>query len=93
MPIDPIDDEADNGKSSLFAALLSFIIPGAGLWYLGRWFWGYVNLAAALTVGALFVNASDSDLLKGVRGMILFCGTPSAIGAYVVALRAKRSGG
>lgn len=34
-------------KSSRLAAALSFIVPGAGLWYLGQWFWAVVNLIGA----------------------------------------------
>ena len=35
-------------KRSWLAFVLSFVIPGAGLWYLGRPGWGACNLGAFL---------------------------------------------
>ena len=38
-------------KSPFLAFTLSFLLPGAGLAYLGKWKWAAVNLAAALIIG------------------------------------------
>lgn len=42
-------------KKPFLAFLLSFLMPGAGLVYLGKWKWGLLNLALVLAVGALAV--------------------------------------
>jgi hypothetical protein len=37
-------------KKSTVAAALNFVIPGAGLWYLGRKFWAFANLLGAMAL-------------------------------------------
>lgn len=38
-------------KKPWLAFTLSFLLPGAGLAYLGKWGWGLVNLLAVLAIG------------------------------------------
>lgn len=40
-------------KSPGFAFFLNFILPGAGLAYIGKWKWGLINFAVVLVVGML----------------------------------------
>ncbi len=40
-------------KKPFIAFLLSFLLPGAGLAYLGKWKWAILNLVAVLLVGVL----------------------------------------
>ena len=40
-------------KKPLVAFLLSFLLPGAGLAYLGKWKWAVINLVVVLLVGVL----------------------------------------
>jgi hypothetical protein len=38
-------------KKPTVAFILSFLLPGAGLAYLGKWKWGLINLGIVLLVG------------------------------------------
>lgn len=42
-------------KKPWLAFLLSLLVAGAGIAYLGKWGWAVLNLAAALAVGVLLV--------------------------------------
>lgn len=35
------------------AFVLSFLLPGAGLWYLGKWKYGFLNLGVVLVLGLI----------------------------------------
>jgi hypothetical protein len=49
-------------KSRWLAFLLSFVLPGAGLAYLGNWRLGAVNLVVAILF-PLFVATTMSDVI------------------------------
>ena len=38
-------------KKPIVAFTLSFLLPGAGLAYLGKWKWAFINLGIVLLVG------------------------------------------
>jgi hypothetical protein len=38
-------------KKPIVAFTLSFILPGAGLAYLGKWKWAFINLGVVLLIG------------------------------------------
>ena len=38
-------------KKPIIAFILSFLLPGAGLAYLGRWKWAIINLGIVLLIG------------------------------------------
>jgi len=38
-------------KKPIVAFILSFLLPGAGLAYLGKWKWAFINLGIVLLVG------------------------------------------
>lgn len=40
-------------KFPSLAFLLSFVIPGAGLMYLGKWKWGLLNLGVVFLIGVV----------------------------------------
>lgn len=40
-------------KKPIVAFLLSFLLPGAGLAYLGQWKLGFINLGIVLLIGAI----------------------------------------
>jgi hypothetical protein len=49
-------------KKPWVALLLSFLIPGAGLAYLGKWKWAIINLAVVLLVGILAAFLLPDDI-------------------------------
>ena len=40
-------------KKPWLAFLLSFLLPGAGLWYLGKWKWGFYNLDLVIAIAGV----------------------------------------
>jgi hypothetical protein len=38
-------------KKPIVAGTLSFLLPGAGLAYLGKWKWAFINLGIVLLIG------------------------------------------
>jgi hypothetical protein len=61
-------------RSPFLAFTLSFFLPGAGLWYLGKWTWGFVNLFAVLVIGAIAVFVLPEDLFdKYIRYVAIGC--------------------
>ncbi len=74
-------------KKSTVAAVLNFVIPGAGLWYLGRRSWAAANLLGA-TVLVLGITAAG-QLSEQVHYVILAIAAGSAGLAHAVALRGE----
>jgi|HubBroStandDraft_6_1064221.scaffolds.fasta_scaffold306437_2 hypothetical protein len=62
-------------KKPWLAALLSFLIVGAGLGYLGKWGWAALNFFGVIAV-ALVVNRYSPDSLSWV-GPALTAGSAS----------------
>jgi hypothetical protein len=61
-------------KSPLLAFTLSFFIPGAGLWYLGKPGWGLVNLFVVLAIGAAAVLILPGEAFeKYIRWVAVVC--------------------
>ena len=54
-------------KKSIVAFTLSFLLPGAGLAYLGKWKWAFINLGIVLLVGiaATFLLSKEALHLYG----------------------------
>jgi hypothetical protein len=84
-------------KSPLLAFTLSFFLPGAGLWYLGKWAWGFVNLAVVLVLGVIAAVAlSEEAFERSIRYLAIGCGGGS--GGLAMALaqqmnQGKKNGG
>ena len=84
-------------KSPLLAFTLSFFLPGAGLWYLGKWAC-FVNLAVVLIIGGLAAFGLREELFeKYIRYVAVGCaggsgGLPLAL-AQQMNQREKNRGG
>lgn len=63
-------------KSPRLAAVLSFIVPGAGLWYLGQRFWGAMNLLGATAMVVLL--SRDPQGLEQIHYVFLAVAAGSA---------------
>lgn len=68
-------------RSPSIAFILSFFLPGLGLWYCGKWLKGMVNFGVALLVGVAFSVA----LRMTLPWVALLCGVSSGAWAYIVA--------
>ena len=81
-------------KSPFLAFILSFLLPGAGLCYLGKWGWGLVNLAVVLAVGvAAALLLSEEAFEKYIRYMAMGCGGGSGGLAMALAQQMNQQGG
>jgi hypothetical protein len=70
--------------------MLSFFLPGAGLWYLGMWGWGFVNFLAVLGIGTVASFALPDDVFdRNIRLMAVLCGGGS--GGLAMALANQRN--
>ena len=49
-------------KRPLVAFLLSFLLAGAGLWYLGKWKYGFINLGIILMIGFILTICLPEEL-------------------------------
>ena len=79
-------------KSPLLAFTLSFFLPGAGLWYLGKWAWGFVNLAIVLVIGVIAAFALDEEIFERyIRYFCIACSSGS--GGLVMALAQQMNQG
>lgn len=79
-------------KSPFLAFTLSFFLPGAGLWYLGKLAWGFVNLAVVLVIGFIAALAlSEEALEKYIRFLAIGCGSGS--GGLAMALAQQMNKG
>jgi hypothetical protein len=79
-------------KSPFLAFTMSFFLPGAGLCYLGKWTWGFVNFAVVLFVGVIAALAlSDEALEKYMRYLAIACGGGS--GGLAMSLAQQMSHG
>jgi hypothetical protein len=64
--LDTTGPEAEQ-KNATLAFTLNFFLPGAGLWYLGWWGWGLLNLAVVLTIGVAASLAMPDDVFEHNR--------------------------
>ncbi len=71
------------------AAVLNFLVPGAGLWYIGLKFWGVVNLFAASLIVVLL--AVTGPFGEQIHYIILMAAAGSAGLAHALAARTNRS--
>jgi hypothetical protein len=49
-------------KKPFLAFILSFLLPGAGLAYLGKWKWAIVNLVVVFGIGVALVFALSEEV-------------------------------
>ena len=78
-------------KSPLLAFTLNFFLPGAGLWYLGKWVWGFVNLVVVLVIGVVAAFALSEELFEQyVRYLTIGCAGGSGGLAMALAQQMNR---
>ena len=78
-------------KKPLLAFTLSFFLPGAGLAYLGKWKWAFINLGVVLLVGVvLALVLPDEMFYKYMRYVAVGCSGGSAGYAYSLAQPLKQ---
>ncbi len=75
-------------KKPTVAATLNFVIPGAGLWYLGRKLWAGANLlgATALVLGVV----AAGQVSEQIHYVILAVAAGSAGLAHAIAANTKQ---
>jgi len=74
------------------AFLLSFIIPGAGLWYVGKPGWGLINLLVVMFGGIGLLFMFPAEIIENYfHYLALFCAAGSGGVAHSVALRQTKS--
>jgi hypothetical protein len=79
-------------KSPSLAFTLSFFLPGAGLWYLGKWAWGFVNFAVVLALGVIAALALNEEAFaKYIHVLAIGCGSGS--GGFAMALAQQMNQG
>lgn len=73
-------------KRPFLAFLLSYLLPGAGLGYLGMWRWAALNLAVVLLVGFLVALVLPVDVFDAwIRQIAIGIGGGSGGLAYALA--------
>ena len=80
-------------KKPIIAFILSFLLPGAGLVYLGKWKWGFINLGMVLLIGvAAAFLLSDETLHQYGRYIAIGCSGGSAGLAQALATQMNKRG-
>jgi hypothetical protein len=51
-------------KKPIIAFTLSFLLPGAGLAYLGKWKWGFINLGVVLLIGVVAAFTLSNETMR-----------------------------
>jgi hypothetical protein len=78
-------------KKPIVAFLLSFLLPGAGLAYLGKWKWAVINLAVVLLVGILAAFLLPEDIFdRYIRYVAIGCSGGSGGLAQQLAVQMNR---
>lgn len=77
-------------RNATVAFALNFLLPGAGLWYLGWPGWGLVNFAGVLAVGVMAALALPDDVFDRHRGL-LSAAIAGGSGGLAMALANRRN--
>ena len=77
-------------KRSTVAAVLNFVIPGAGFWYLGRGLWGVLNLLGATAL--VFGITALGQFSEQIHYVILAVAAGSAGLAHAAATGSQDAG-
>lgn len=73
-------------KKPFVAFLLSFLLAGAGLAYLGKWKYAFVNLGVVILIGILAATLlSDDTFEQYIRFISMGCAGGSGGYAYSLA--------
>ena len=66
-------------KKPFVAFLLSFLLPGAGLAYLGKWKWAMINLLVVLAIGVVLSLVLPDQIFERYAQLIAIgCSSGSA---------------
>jgi hypothetical protein len=61
-------------KKPILAFALSFILPGAGLAYLGKWKWAAINIGTVLLLGVALVFCLPEEIFsRYIRYIAIGC--------------------
>lgn len=77
-------------KKSTIAAVLNFVIPGSGIWYLGKRVLGVVNLLVATALVILLAGVAETE--DPIHYVILAIAAGSAGLAHTIGIRSSKSG-
>ena len=81
-------------KSHSVAFALSFFLPGAGLFYLGKWKWGFMNLGVVFAIGFILALALPDDTFNSIiKPVALGCSGGSGALAQSIAQEMNKSAG
>lgn len=72
-------------KNPTIAAVLNFILPGAGLWYTGHRVWGAVNFGIVVAVPLALLLFATEFFSQAVHYVVLALAAASAGLAHAVA--------
>ncbi len=73
------------------ATVLNFVLPGAGLCYLGRWAWGIANLLVVTAIGGSIALA-DQQLFNDISHYLVLAFAAGSAGlAHSVASRIEKA--
>lgn len=79
-------------KSETLAFILNFVLPGAGLLYLGKPIWAAINFGVVLLIGVLLAVVLPADVLeKGMRYISLGISGGSGGLALVIAKQQRQA--
>jgi len=77
-------------KKPFVAFILSFLLPGAGLAYLGKWKWAAINLGFVLLIGLIAAFALPDDVFDHYSHLIAV-GLGGGSGGLAQTLAAQRN--
>jgi len=79
-------------KKPIVAFTLSFFLPGAGLAYLGKWSWAFVNFGVVLLIGIAAAFFLSEETLEAYRRYIAIgCSSGSAGLAQAIATQMNQA--
>jgi TM2 domain-containing membrane protein YozV len=76
-------------KKPWVAFILSFLLPGAGLAYLGKWGWGLLNLVSVIVVGAAVTPFNLDPSIISAIGMGLAAGSAALAKSLAVQMKTQ----
>ena len=75
-------------KKPFVAFLLSFLLPGAGLAYLGKWKWAMINLLGVLAIGVVLSLVLSDQIFEHYAQLVAIgCSSGSAALARTLAVQ------
>lgn len=79
-------------KRSFIAVILNCLIPGAGLWYLGKPLWAALNLLVVFAIGVALLFSLPAETIKSSFHYFVLCYAAGSGGfAHYVATRTAPS--